>query len=191
MPTCIVCHLDIEENTDSLFQCSNGHPIHEKCLAEWLLHSQNCPLCTDPYPQQVIVKFAGFMENKEKEKQAILDEEKRKKDIKKMVELTNKILFFKFIEEVEKMIEEKKYEDAFEKLMQCYKEGAIDDKNLKILFLLGKSSFLKGRYDLTINFLFKLVKIKFDYPEGFLYLAKAYEKLGLHDKAKWAYDRVK
>jgi hypothetical protein len=35
------------------------------------------------------------------------------------------------------------------------------------------------------------VKEKYDYPEGFLYLGKAYEALGLDDKAKWAYERVK
>ena len=57
--------------------------------------------------------------------------------------------------------------------------------------MLGKANYLKGRYDLTINFLFKLVKIRYDYPDGFLYLGKAYEKLGLHDKANWAFDRIK
>jgi len=50
---------------------------------------------------------------------------------------------------------------------------------------------MRGRYDLAINQLFKLIKEKYDYPEGFLYLGKAYEALGLEDKAKWAYERVK
>ena len=44
---------------------------------------------------------------------------------------------------------------------------------------------------MAINSLFKLVKEKFDYPDAFLYLGKSYEALGLEDKAKWAYDRVK
>jgi hypothetical protein len=35
------------------------------------------------------------------------------------------------------------------------------------------------------------VKQKFDYPDAFLYLGKAYEELGLEEKAQWAYDRVK
>jgi predicted Zn-dependent protease len=65
------------------------------------------------------------------------------------------------------------------------------EKSRRILFLKGKINYLKGRYDLAINQLFKLVKDKYDYPEGFFYLGKAYEALGLVDKAKWAYERVK
>ena len=62
---------------------------------------------------------------------------------------------------------------------------------MTVIFLLGKANFLKGRYDLAINFLFKLVKLRYDYPDGFLLLGKAYEQLGLQDKAKWAFDRIK
>ena len=108
-----------------------------------------------------------------------------------MEELTNNIIFLKAMEDIEQRIEDKQYEEAIEKLLELYEEGSFDAKNFKILFLLGKTNFLKGRFDLTINFLFKLVKQNFDYPEGFLYLGKAYEKIGLHDKAKWAFDRVK
>ena len=75
--------------------------------------------------------------------------------------------------------------------MDSYNENAIDDNNLNILFLLGKANLLRGRYDLAINFLFKLVKIRFNYPDGFLLLGQAYEKIGLRDKAQWAYDRIK
>ncbi len=191
MPSCIVCHLQINESSDSFFTCSNGHPIHYNCLAEWLLNSQNCPLCSEPYPQNLIDQFKDFMEQKEKEKLDALEEEKRKEDMKKVEKLANKIVLLKLTESVENLIEEKKYDEALEKLMDLYDESNIGEKNIKILFLLGKTNYLKGRYDLAINFLFKLVKIKYDYPDGFLYLGKAYEKLGLHNKAKWAYDRVK
>ncbi|GAH54376.1 unnamed protein product, partial [marine sediment metagenome] len=51
-------------------------------------------------------------------------------------------------------------------------------------------NYLRGRYDMSINLLTKLVKEKYDYPEGFLYLGKSYEALNLKDQAKWAYDRV-
>jgi predicted Zn-dependent protease len=191
MPTCIVCHLEIEENPDTLFKCTNGHPIHRSCLAEWLLHSQNCPLCTEPYSQIVINQFQDHLEQKEQEKQAVIDAEKKKEDLRKMEELTNNILFLKLIEDIEELIEDQQYEAAIDKLLELYEEGSFDARDQKVLFLLGKANFLKGRFDLTINFLFKLVKQNFDYPDGFLYLGKAYEKLGLDDKAKWAFDRVK
>ncbi|MHA2182465.1 MAG: RING finger domain-containing protein [Promethearchaeota archaeon] len=191
MPSCIVCHLDIEENPEALLKCPNEHPIHKSCLAEWLLHSQNCPLCSDPYLPNVINQFEDHLEQKEQERQAAIDAEKKKEDLMKMEELTNNIIFLKVIEEIELLIEDKQYEEAIDKLLEFYEEGSFNARDQKVLFLLGKANFLKGRFDLTINFLFKLVKQNFDYPDGFFYLGKAYEKLGLHDKAKWAFDRAK
>ena len=191
MPSCIVCHLNIDENTDSHFACDNDHPVHKYCLAEWLMHSHNCPLCSDPYPQSLLDQFKDYTEKKEQEKQAALDKELQKESRKKMQEVADKIVFLKFIEEIEQIIEEEKYNEAIEKLLDEYNESSVDERNLDVLFLLGKANFLKGRYDLTISFLFKLVKIRFNYPDGFLYLGKAYEKLGLEDKAQWAFDRIK
>ncbi len=191
MASCIVCHLIIDENTDSHFACDNDHPVHKYCLAEWLMHSHNCPLCSDPYPQSLIDQFKDYMEKKEQEKQTALDKELHKESQKKMQEVADKIVFLKFIEEIEQKIEEEKYNEAIETLLDEYNESSVDERNLDVLFLLGKANFLKGRYDLTISFLFKLVKIKFNYPDGFLYLGKAYEKLGLKDKAQWAFDRIK
>jgi tetratricopeptide (TPR) repeat protein len=191
MPSCIICHLNINENTDSFKSCENLHLVHKTCLAEWLLHSHNCPLCSEPYPQSLIDQFKDYKEEKEREKQDALDKELKLESMKKVQEVANKVVFLKFIETIEKLIEEENYNEAIDKLLDSYSETAIDDNNMKILFLLGKANFLKGRYDLAINFLFKLVKIRFDYPEGFLLLGNAYEKIGLKDKAQWAYDRVK
>ena len=191
MPSCIICHLNIDENTDSFKGCKNLHLVHKTCLAEWLMHSQNCPLCSEPYPQSLIDQFKDYKEKKEKEKQDALDKELHKESMKKVEEIASKIVFLKFIETIETLIEEEKYNEAIDKLLDSYSETVIDDNNLNALFLLGKANFLKGRYDLAINFLFKLVKIRFDYPDGFLLLGKAYEKIGLKDKAQWAYDRIK
>jgi len=191
MPSCIICHLNIDENTDSFKSCKNLHLVHKTCLAEWLMHSQNCPLCSEPYPQSLIDQFKDYKEKKEKEKQDALDKELHKESIKKVEEIANKVVFLKFIETIETLIEEEKYNEAIDKLLDSYSETVLDDNNLNVLFLLGKANFLKGRYDLAINFLFKLVKIRFDYPDGFLLLGKAYEKIGLKDKAQWAYDRIK
>ena len=190
MPSCIVCHLNIDEGSDSHFACDNDHPVHKYCLAEWLMHSERCPLCSDPYPQSIIDQFKDYKDQKEKEKQEALEKELEQEAMKKMEGAVKKAIFLKFIESVEDLIKEEKYEEAIDILLEEYKENIVDDKNLNIIFLLGKANFLKGRYDLTINFLFKLVKIRFDYPDGFFYLGKAYEKLNLHDKAKWAFDRI-
>lgn len=191
MPSCIICHLQIDESKDSFYECENGHSVHDKCLADWLLRSQNCPLCSDPYSPRVLSKFKGFIEEKEKEKQETLEEELRKEAMKKMEKVTNNIIFLKFIETIESLIEEKNYADAIDLLIESYNETSFDDQNLRVLFILGNANYLRGRYDLAINFLFKLVKLKFDYPDGFLFLGKSYEALGMKDKAEWAYQRIK
>ncbi|MFX1573802.1 MAG: hypothetical protein ACFFB0_13715 [Promethearchaeota archaeon] len=191
MPSCIICHLQINESSDSFFECVNEHPIHNKCLSEWLLHSHNCPLCSEPYPNSILEKFKSFIEGKEKEKQDALEEEMKKESEKKLVEITNKIVFLKFLESIENLINEDNYNVAVDLLMDSYSENSTDEKNLKILFLLGKTNYLRGRYDLAINFLFKLVKVKFDYHDAFRYLGMSYEALGMKDKADWAYKRVK
>ncbi|MFX1325631.1 MAG: RING finger domain-containing protein [Promethearchaeota archaeon] len=191
MPTCIVCHLQIEDGSKHFEECDNGHPIHKKCLADWLLHSQNCPLCSDPYSPTVLTKFKSFLEEKEQERQKAIDEKSRKEAMKKVEKVANNIVFLKFIESVECLIEDKNYNVAIDLLMDSLDETSFDDKSLNVLFLLGKSNYLRGRYDLAINFLFKLVKLKFDYPDGFLFLGRSYEALGMKDKADWAYERIK
>ena len=191
MPSCIVCHLTVDEISHSYFECDNGHPIHYHCLADWLLHSKNCPLCSDPYPDSVLAKFQDFIKEKEKEKQEAIDQELENEANEKMEAVTKKIIFLKFIETVEHLIDGKKYDDAIELLMESYNDRSSDESNLKILFLLGMANYLRGRYDLAINFLFKLVKLNFDYPDGFLFLGKSYEALGMKEKADWAYQRIK
>ena len=191
MPTCIICHLDIIIGIDSSQVCPNGHLVHTDCLKEWLIHSSNCPLCSEPYPKQVITQFRHFLDQKESEKQAALDQERKQEDIRKMEQIASKMTFMKFLESIEILIKENEYDYALSRLDLQDNDVISNEKQQNILFLKGKINYLRGRFDLAINFLFKLVKEKFDYPDGFLYLGKAYEALGLKDKAKWAYDRVK
>jgi len=84
MPSCIVCHLNIDNDSDSRISCDNDHLVHKYCLAEWLLHSDRCPLCSDPYPQNIIDQFKDFKEQKEREKQEALDKELEEEAKKKM-----------------------------------------------------------------------------------------------------------
>ncbi len=191
MATCIICHMGIIEGVDSSQDCPNGHLTHTDCLKEWLLHSSNCPLCREPYPDQVIDQFKEFIKQKETEKQVSIKNELRQEEIKKMEHIASKITFLKFVESIDILINEQELEYALSRL-DLHNDGSGSiEKEYDILFLKGKINYMRNCYDLAINQLFKLVKEKYDYPEGFLYLGKAYEALGLDDKAKWAYERVK
>ena len=191
MTTCIICHLGIIEGVDFFQDCPNGHLAHNDCLKEWLLHSSNCPLCREPYPDHIIAQFKEFIDQKQTEKQASIKNEIKQEELKKMEQVASKITFMKFLESIEILIKEREFEYALSRI-ELHNNGGISiQKEHDFLFLKGKINYIRGRYDLAINQLFKLVKEKYDYPEGFLYLGKAYEALGLDDKAKWAYERVK
>jgi len=190
MPKCIICHLDIIKGVDSFQECPNGHPTHTDCLKEWLLHASNCPLCREPYPSQIIESFKGFIQQKEQEKQEALESEITQEKIKQMGKIAEKMIFLKFVESIDVLMDAKEYEYALSRLDLHDKDTNSNQKSQNILFLKGKINYLRGRYDMAISLLTKLVKTKYDYPEGFLYLGKSYEALGLKDQAKWAYDRV-
>ncbi|MBY9014292.1 MAG: hypothetical protein KGD68_01235 [Candidatus Lokiarchaeota archaeon] len=190
MATCIICHLGIIEGVDSSHNCPNGHLAHTDCLKEWLLHSSNCPLCREPYPNEVLDEFKDFIKLREDEKLATLDSELKKEELKKMEVIASKMTFLKFIESINILINEQEYDYALSRLELHEDSNLSNKKEQDILFLKGKINYMRGRFDLAINHLFKLVKEKYNYPDGFLYLGKAYEALGLDDKAKWAYERI-
>jgi len=191
MATCIICHLGVIEGVDSPQDCPNGHLAHTDCLKEWLLHSSDCPLCREPYPDQVIDQFREYINQKEAEKQASIKNVIKQEEIQKMEQVASRITFLKFLESIEILINEQEFEYALSRLDLHNNGSSSTEKRRDILFFKGKINYMRGRYDLAINQLFKLVKENYDYPDGFLYLGKAYEALGLDDKAKWAYERVK
>jgi tetratricopeptide (TPR) repeat protein len=191
MANCIICHLGIIEGLDKFEICPNGHPAHYDCLKEWLIHSTSCPLCQEDYPKSVSNKFKGYIEEKKKEKRERNQNVLMENTIKKMEIVAKQVAFLKFIEAIERLIEIEEYDYALSRLDMHDDFPISDPKGQQVLFLKGKINYLRGRFDLAINFLFKLVKEKFDFPEGFFLLGKAYEALGLTDKAKWAFDRVK
>jgi len=175
--------MEIVEGKEFLRQCSNGHPVHDDCLKEWLLHSPNCPLCNGIYSQDVVEAGKTYLEQKEKEKLNV--------EIRKKIEIiADKMVFLKRIDIIDKLIESNQYDLALEKLDTLNENNLQDIKRQNVLFLKGKVFFLKGKYDLAIGHLFKLVKEKFDYKDAFLYLGKAYQALGLEDKARWAFERI-
>ncbi len=190
MATCIICHLDIIEGVDSFQECPNGHPTHTDCLKEWLLHASNCPLCREPYSIHVIEGFKDFIQQREHEKHEALESELKQEKVKQMGKIAEKIIFLKFVESIEVLVDAKEYEYALSRLDLHDNDTTSNQKNQNLLFLKGKINYLRGRYDMAISLLTKLVKEKYDYPEGFLFLGKSYEALGLKDQAKWAFDRV-
>ena len=190
MASCIICHLGIIEGVDSARVCPNGHPAHTDCLKEWLLHSSDCPLCREPYSNEVLDKFKDFIKLRENEKLATLDNELRIEELDKMEKVVSKMSFLKFVESIDILINEQEYDYALSRIELNEDSNISNGNEHNTLFLKGKINYMRGRYDLAISQLFKLVKEKYNYPDGFLYLGKAYEALGLDDKAKWAYERV-
>ena len=74
---CIICHLDILDGLDVKEDCPNGHSAHDDCLKEWLVHSTNCPVCSTPYTSDIIQKYKGFVDQREKAKEDFLKEQMR------------------------------------------------------------------------------------------------------------------
>ncbi len=190
MPTCIICHekIEIEEGSNiKSYTCPNGHQVHRKCLEEWLVHSQVCPLCTEKYDSNTISEFTDYFNKieaqKEQEKQIKVDIELEKV----FSSIADDIILLEKLELPRKLIKQKEFKKALEKLFVL-----IDDngQNLDVLFLIGKAFYLDKQFALAVNHLMKLVKKDFKYPQGFYYLGKTYQALGLDDKAKWAFDRV-
>lgn len=190
MVNCIICHMKIDLKEGSYDQCPNGHMIHKECLIEWLSNSQSCPLCNAPYSEEITTKYDKLLREIEKEKIEALKEQREQNNVETIKEIGKKMLFLKLVDEAEKKIANQDYIGAL-KLLDEFKNKFENYKSKQIMFLRGKINFLRGRYDMAVNHLFRLVKKDFEYPEAFLYLGKAYEALGLNDKAKWAFERAK
>jgi tetratricopeptide (TPR) repeat protein len=183
--------MDIVEGSDKYERCPNNHLVHEFCLKEWLIQSSDCPICRDLYSPNIIKKYRVYIKQKEREKLEEFEKEMQAEAIKSFESAASKMVFLKFIESIEDLMKKGLFDSALERLENYGDLDLSKHTGQQLLFLKGKINYLRGRYDLAINHLFKLVKEKFDFPNAFFYLGKSYEELGLHDKAKWAFDRVK
>lgn len=191
MPSCIICHMDINESVEKTYNCPNQHPVHDTCLAEWLLHSPKCPLCNRDYDSYLIAKSKDFIEQKAKEKNLSVEEQMRMQKRTKIEKIAEKMVFLKQVDAIENLIEQKEYDKALEELNVFEGQNLSKDKRYTVSFLKGKTFYFKGRYDMAISHLLKVIKENYEFPEVFLYLGKSYEKLGLTEKAKWAFDSVR
>ncbi len=189
--SCIICHMMIIDSLDKKETCPNDHPIHGSCLREWLTKSNNCPLCSEPYAPEVLLRFEDYVKQKNQEKINEIESQIKTEQMGKVNKVTDKVIFLKSIEKIEKLVENQEYNLALNKVESLGDFPLTSYKGQQVIFLKGKINFLRERFDLAINLLFRLMKENFDFPEGFLYLGKSYEALGLTDKAKWAYERAK
>jgi tetratricopeptide (TPR) repeat protein len=185
---CLICHLEIKPS-EEYYRCQNEHPAHSDCLKEWFKHSKKCPLCRDAYNKSIVKKFESYLSREEDKVREELIKQQKEREIQKIKAIGEKMVFLKFIKTVENLITLEKFEEALE-ILKTIDSDISTDNGQMIIFLKGKINYLHGRYDLAINYLFKLVKKKFDFPQAFFYLGKSYEKLGLDEKAKWAFERV-
>jgi len=190
MPTCIICHEEIEIQNDSNiknYTCPNEHQVHKKCLQDWLINSQVCPLCAENYDSNIISEFTGYF-NKIKEQKERENQKKADMELEKVMNnIADEIILLEKLEISQNFIKLEEYEKALENLFDLNNEN---NQNMDVLFMIGKTFYLNKQYDLAVNYLMKLLKNDFNYPKGFYYLGKTYQALGLEDKAKWAFDRV-
>jgi predicted Zn-dependent protease len=182
--------MEIIEKIDEYEECPNGHAAHTNCLKEWLANSYECPLCNTRYSDEIIEKYKEYIKKVEQKKAEELKQQQEEQFQEEIKEIAKKILFLKITNQVEESIAQQDYSAALN-LLEGFNKKFPDYKPNKIMFLKGKINFLKGRYDMCINILFKLVKEDFDYPEAFDYLGRAYKTLGLEEKAQWAFERAK
>jgi tetratricopeptide (TPR) repeat protein len=183
--------MDINEGVEKTYNCPNQHPVHDTCLAEWLLHSPKCSLCNRDYDSYLIAKSKDFIEQKAKEKNLSVEEQMRMQKRTKIEKIAEKMVFLKQVDAIENLIEQKEYDKALEELNVLEGQNLSKDKRFTVSFLKGKTFYFKGRYDMAISHLLKVIRENYEFPEVFLYLGKSYEKLGLTEKAKWAFDSIR
>jgi predicted Zn-dependent protease len=190
MPTCIICHEEIELKADSnikSYTCPNGHQVHKKCLQDWLIHSQVCPLCAEKYNPNIISEFTGYL-NEIKKQEEQKKQKKAELELEKVISsVADEIVLLEQLEISKMLIKQKEFDKA---LKQLFNLSDHSSENVHVLYFIGKTFYLKEQYDLAINYFMKLVKKDYNYPKGFYYLGKSYQALGLDDKAKWAFDRI-
>jgi tetratricopeptide (TPR) repeat protein len=183
--SCIVCHTKILVDTSDTKEdgnyvaCNNGHYLHiEPCLKMWLLNSENCPVCNSKYLDEISRKYS-----KKSQIDDILssDEPHDEEEVEEYAVVIDKLNRAKML------LLEQKYPASLNILFDILDHDDPDNNDAK--FLLGKTYFLSGRFDLSVSTLMRLVKRLYDYPMAFYYLGKNFEALGLDEKALWAYER--
>ena len=200
---CVICHNEIDiplifhdslhlNQRNNYAKCLNDHFIHiNPCLEQWILYSKNCPVCSNQYPDSLLQEMEGFIKHTQEMGKKKIEKEKVEllasqiaSDLQKQEKKTEIIIK---IDYSKRLISEGKFIKSLSLLFDIIDNH--DPENREAIFLIGKVRYLEERYDLSISNLMKLVKVDHDYPFAFYYLGKSYEKLGLKEKAIWAFER--
>lgn len=202
--SCVICHMQVgllSFEINSVIQreyvgCPNGHIVHRECLKKWLIHNKSCPLCQIEYNVQIISIFNEYLDQMKKDQQDAAERAKRLKEQEELKKKEGPTLDpeqqDKF-QRAEKLAKEKNFSAAlniFWDLAETLEKTPKHPGYLKVLLNIGMINYATGNYAVAVNQLMKLVRIDFKYPLGFYYLGLCYEKIGMPDKAKWAYERA-
>ncbi|MBN2154738.1 MAG: hypothetical protein JW776_01660 [Candidatus Lokiarchaeota archaeon] len=183
--SCVVCHTKIVLNPEEYLEdanyvaCDNGHYLHiDPCLKMWLIQSEFCPVCNTKYSEVILDRYSKKSQIEEVLPPDIPHEE---------AEIEECVVVIDKLNRAKKLLLEQKYAASLNIIFDVLDHD--DPSNEEAKFLLGKTYFLSGRYDLSVATLMRLIKNNYKYPLAFYYLGKDFESLGLDDKALWAYQR--
>ena len=61
---CAICFEQVPStNSAQSKRLSCGHSFHLKCILEWYIESDTCPICRVPQPNDPLIKFKNKLEN--------------------------------------------------------------------------------------------------------------------------------
>lgn len=156
-------------------------------MRQWFLSSRTklCPVCSEAYDLQhhagVFAKWEETLANQLKQREAAAQQEEYaacQAEQRVRDEMKAKL------DVISELISKEQFRAAVDKAFDILDE---DETQVDALFLLGKTFYKMGKYALSVNHLMKLVKLDFGYPGAFFFLGRAYDKLELPGKVKWAY----
>ncbi len=201
---CIICHMPLSaeynnstrkmtegEDLNTILFCPNEHGTHRECLKHWIIHSSKCPVCHEDYSPTILQSFEKYKQDLRKAQQKA--EKKRQEEIiaqnQKMADLPEYTAGYDVVKE---HLQKREYERAVAQLWHIYDQNLYLDKDahtLKLIFQIGVTYFKMEKFALALKQFMKLVRIDYEYPLGFYFLGKTYEKMNMSGKMLWAYER--
>jgi tetratricopeptide (TPR) repeat protein len=183
-------------NEEDYVGCPNEHYAHRDCIKDWFIKQSTCPICYEKYDQSIIDSFQAYTQQAVADKKAKAEAERLRKEEEKNAPVAPKTdaEMNKVFQQAEDFLLEENYKEAIKTYwgyLDAHPKFAPDDfRILQTTFALGIAYYKMGKFDLSIQQLTKIVKADPQYPRAFEFLEVCYEKVGMHDKAKWARERI-
>lgn len=198
-PLCVICHSPIENNEseprDELIECPNEHPAHRNCLKMWIVHSDLCPVCHEPYHAEILQSFADFKQEnavKKQEEEARKQEEQMHREQEELLKQINPEFTQKY-NKADGLMKSKKFPEAltlFWEIIDANYFPPQDQRILRTFLNIGLIYYKQGKHAQAIKQLMKIVKIDFNFPLAFYFLGLSYDQLGMVEKMTWALERA-